>query len=309
MVERFGYSLDVGKSLENKEESEDSIEVSDKKEHSKEESQKEESKEEPIVEEEVLEDDDQEELTGESISADNMKQDILDEIKEDIEIKPVSFDKVDSADELSEDLEDDQDVLDPSSAEAYSEDVIEVKIKPITDFDSKEGIEEEIEEEPARPPAPGEEDVTEMVEESFKEQARPVKAEPRQGRSLWRWGFGVLIIVILAFVVIKMGFIGTVDNAPSAAVVSDDDIDAELEAFFEGSEVMDDIVSEVEKEPVKETDLVPEPVDGLHMVPIEPEKEIEQEPEVIEEPAPIDTEKDTVDEQKKLLDTLMQGLN
>jgi hypothetical protein len=72
---------------------------------------------------------------------------------------------------------------------------------------------------------------------------------------------------------------------------------------------MDDIVSEVEKEPVKETDLVPEPVDGLHMVPIEPEKEIEQEPEVIEEPAPIDTEKDTVDEQKKLLDTLMQGLN
>ncbi len=346
MAERFGYSLDIGKSLENDENSEqkadsakeeskeevvvdqESASVSDNEsdeensehnsqsnsdnessENDNNESRENRSKEseatvdsedfgEPIV------DDSDEEVTGEMLSANKVKKDILDEIKEDVEGVSEASGSV-RADNDIEDLEDDKEVFNPTSAEAYSEEspAEAVESEHIADKAQEEGVLDSAEEESyvseQRPLTPEEEDVKDMVDKSFKENTEAdaiIEEDKLQTSSLWKWGVGVLILIVLAFVVVKFGFIGPVDNTPSAAIPVDE---IPLETDSTDSLVTDVI-------PVVNEDVQDEPV-----VPVESEKELitepVQEPVPEPEPAPIVPVKEKDPEQ--LLNILKEGLN
>ncbi len=285
MVERFGYSLDVGKSMES------------------EESKKKEKKEDKIEEESL------QEPTGEDLSADSVQKDILDDIKEDIEVSPSDANEIDKsdADELPEQDDEDMPKIDKTSEEVYSEESVSAdKIAPIIDdesaqdedvMDKKEDLDEfeepmpdepepEPEPEPEKPPVPGEEDVKEMVDESFKEQnAKKEVEEERSGFNWWKWGTGIVIILILAVIVYKLGFVGVVDNNPTAAVPADEDIDQELEAFFDDNKIDDEdsvlnvkTESKVDESPITKKVLYEDGSSGV----ISEEEPAPEEPEVKE---------------------------
>lgn len=270
MVERFGYSLDVGKSLESEKDSEE-------KEGSKKEK----------AEEEVLET-----PKGEELSADSVQKDILDDIKEDIEVRPINAEEVDSPDELPEDFAEEgvsadrmPPIIDDESAQ--DEDVIDKK-EELDEFEEPMPDEPEDEPEPGpeKPPGPEEEDVNEMVDESFKEQNKVKESsDDKKGFGLWKWSAGIALVLILAVIVYKLGFVGVVDANTPVDIPSDEDIDAELEDFFRNSEVISDVPAE---EPVMEDEII---------VPVE-NTEKEESPKVIKTKDP-----------EELLDLLNQGLN
>lgn len=281
MAERFGYSLDIGKSLENDEDSEQK--TGSAKEESKEEESSE--KETPAVSDnevteespeadmpsdnaaeneakvdsedfgEPIVDDSDEEVTGEMLSANKVKKDILDEIKEDVEGVSEASGTV-RADNDIEDLEDDKAVFNPTSEEAYAEEssAEAVESEHIADNAQEEGVADSAEEESyvseEKPLTPEEADVKDMVDKSFEEnnEANAILEEDKmQTSSLWKWGVGILILIVLAFVVVKFGFIGPVDNNPTAAVPVDE---VPLETDSTDSLVTD--VIPVEKEPINE---------------------------------------------------------
>lgn len=297
MVERFGYSLDIGKSLENDEDSEH------KADSAKEESKKEESveKETPAVSDneiteespeagsqgdnaaeteakvdsedfgEPIVDDSDEEITGEMLSANKVKKDILDEIKEDVEGVSEASGSV-RADSDVEDLEDDKEVFNPTSEEAYSEESTAGNIA--------DGAQEESYVSEEKPLTPEEADVKDMVDESFKENndANAILEEDQmQTSSLWKWGAGILVLLVLTFVVVKFGFIGPVDNNPTTAVP------------------VDEVPLETDSTDSLVTDVIP-PIEEAPVVPIEPEP--------LPEPVPIVKEKDP----EQLLNILKEGL-
>jgi hypothetical protein len=259
MVERFGYSLDVGKSLENEdkgaenasakasgEESKEEVHVeqespsvsdngqanseepannsSDENNGKGEETHNSEDLGEPIV------DDSDEEVTGEMLSARKMKKDILDEIKDDVEGVSEASGTV-RADNDLEDLEDDKEVFNPTSDEAYAEErpAEAVESEHIADRVQEEGVLGEGSEESSyvseeKPLTPEEADVKDMVDESFRENNEAgaiLEEDQQQTFGLWKWGVGIIILLVLTFVVVKFGFIGPVDNSPTAAVPGD----------------------------------------------------------------------------------------
>jgi len=326
MVERFGYSLDVGKSMDNEGSSEET------KESEKPES--EDKKQAPEIEEEDLK-----EVSGEDLSAKNMQKDILDEIKEDIEVKPVSFDKV----EENDDDEDEPD-LTRASDEAYKDETKEEQdeIAPIIDDSDEDSAEEKVkagkesaqdeevvdkkeegvpdkreeldefeepmpdkpepepEPEPEKPPGPEEKDVNDMVDRSFKETNSSPEDEAKEGVRFgrkYKWIAGIAIIIVLALLVYKLGFVGVVDNNPEP-VVSDEGIDQELDEFFQDSEVVSDIETGEASLDLPETS---EPV---------PVKKSEESPLKDTVEPSLDDTPSLTDEQEKqeLLDVLKQGL-
>lgn len=331
MVERFGYSLDVGKSLESEEKNKKSSEET--------------------VEEEPLQT-----PTGEDLSADSVEKDILDDIKEDIEVTPETAEKEDQADEALEKSDDeDEPIIDKGSEEVYKEDIVEAqekqsfsesqkpevsvtkeevsadKFPPIVDeesaqeedvIDKKEELdefeepmpdkpEEEPAPEPEKPIEPEEEDVKEMVDESFKEEnksqetvtAKEVTSDDAKGFGWWKWGMGIAIILVLAIIVFKLGFVGVVDNNPTPVVPTDEEIDQELEDFFEDSGLLNefediDTESKNAKEILKEI----KEKEGENSF-----EEFEQEIKDVIEETPIEKIKDKNPDE--LLDLLKEGLN
>jgi len=326
MVERFGYSLDVGKSMDNEGSSEET------KESEKPES--EDKKQAPEIEEEDLK-----EVSGEDLSAKNMQKDILDEIKEDIEVKPVSFDKV----EENDDDEDEPD-LTRASDEAYKDETKEEQdeIAPIIDDSDEDSAEEKVkagkesaqdeevvdkkeegvpdkreeldefeepmpdkpepepEPEPEKPPGPEEKDVNDMVDRSFKETNSSPEDEAKEGVRFgrkYKWIAGIAIIIVLALLVYKLGFVGVVDNNPEP-VVSDEGIDQELDEFFQDSEVVSDIETGEASLDLPETS-EPVPVKKSEEIPLKDTVE----PSLDDTPSLTDEQ-----EKQELLDVLKQGL-
>ncbi|MBD3361992.1 hypothetical protein GF358_04350 [Candidatus Woesearchaeota archaeon] len=315
MVERFGYSLDVGKSLENEnsDNSEKNEESKKEKDSGKDTSSEQSRSNEPLGDPKT-----------EDLSVDSTEKDILDDIKEDIEIKPANAEGVDedSADELPEEdntgvsEEDSMSSVAKTSEEAYAEESVSAeKIPPIVDeeesaqdkgvVDKKEELDEfeepmpdkpekEPEPEPEKPRTQEEEDVDEMVDKSFKEdkivkettsaqeavvtqettseEATPKETkadEEAKGFGWKKWAVGIAVVLVLAVIVYKLGFVGVVDNSPTAAVPSDDEIDQELDEFFKDAdieditanpepevdeEIIEDTLSEESEEPVAQED-------------------------------------------------------
>jgi len=280
MVERFGYSLDIGKSLEHEQddsstnkdissESQDNSKSPDSSSQPQDSSQDESSnvevKEEDVDSGEGLSepivDDSDEEITGEMLSANRMKKDILEQIKEDVEDPSYAETNNRASDEL-DDLEDDKDVFNPTSEDAYSsEGSVELEqggMQAEAREEFEEPMPETPEEEPAyeaeKPLTAEEEDVKDMVDKSFTENNHIdeiIEEDRQQTRSLWKWGAGIALLLILLIVVVKMGFIGPIDNTPSSAVPSVDDlINLDSENMDEG--LVTDLIPAVQKDTVKE---------------------------------------------------------
>jgi len=167
------------------------------------------------------------------LSAKKMKKDILEEIKDDVEGQSYAESTNRASDDL-DDMEDDKEVFNPTSEDAYSSEG-SVESEGGMQAEAREEFEEPMpetpEDEPAyeveKPLTPEEEDVTDMVDRSFTENNHIdeiIEEDRKQTRSLWKWGAGIALLLILLIVVVKMGFIGPVDNIPSSAVPSIDDL-------------------------------------------------------------------------------------